>query len=335
MTLSARPAQTRAELSIGLELAAKVFCAGDTLRSAVPYKSRLLSPTHSVEPGQCIIVQENGAIIGTAFLITRDFVFPDRIRKGTFLTSICMMPEARGRGISRLLMETALTHAKALGSEIALVVARRAVDHYYLQFGFHGVSHYARTELQSLLTSSQISGPSEMGLVRHGPRKSGEFLLPWTQLSDLYDQAYRDQAGACLRDEQVWRFINWKMADRDCELHTLEDETAYAIHRGGDVFELGASDSEAYARLLDALTHQTGAASLKLYSVSAVHPVHRVLGQRDHNLTLRQCAYGGHMICMLDDRNLDRISLCGRLGLSHSLGQDNGQSFNLLYMDEA
>lgn len=334
MTLSARPAKTQAELGVALDLAASVFREGDALPGAVRHKSRLLTPTHAIEPYQCIVVHDNGMIIGTAFLVTRDFVFPDRVRQGTYLTSICMSSDARGQGVSRLLMETTLAHAQALGSEVALVVARRAVDHYYLQFGFHGVSQYARTEIQTL-TGPQTSEVCDARLVRHGPAVGNGFSLPLGPLSELYAQTYHGQAGACLRDESVWHFIDWKMADRDCELHTLEDETAYAIHRGGDVFELGARDSEAYSRLLDALSRQTGAASLKLHSVSADHPVHRVLGERDHGVTKRQCSYGGHMICMLDDRTLDRISLCGRLGLSHSLGQDGGQSFNLLYMDES
>lgn len=78
--------------------------------------------------------------MGSAFLIERALPLRDKILRAVFISSISIAEKVRGQGLSYFLMEAAIEASRVRGIDVAMLIARRAVDGFYTRFGFWGLS---------------------------------------------------------------------------------------------------------------------------------------------------------------------------------------------------
>jgi GNAT superfamily N-acetyltransferase len=245
-----------------------------------------------------IVLVNNSKVIGTAFIIDRILLRGTEEIVGSFISSICIRKESRGLGYSKILMDSAIEACNSRGSSIAIVIARRAVDHFYTKFGFWGVSQYSRF----LVGTSELL---EESTSRLSLRPAVEFDLPFCE--KLHKEMYSRSFGHCVRNENTWRYIQKKLAYLQVQMHVAVNNgkiMGYAIYdESGNIHELAAHDS-VIARGVLSLLAQQYAGSLMSIHIPPNHPVIKAMFDVDVTLSRRECFYGGHMVRILDHASL-------------------------------
>ncbi len=294
--LYAGPARNRNEEEQAVALAGRVFSApAENLEQSYERKNFLvLGHPGAGEDSTIVVSLSDQGVIGAAFLIDRVFPRGPALIRGSFVSSICIDESARGQGYSRALMEAAIRASRERGSAIALVIARRAADHFYMRFGFWGLSQYSKLTVDTEALS--VTPTTGMSL---RPASAGDL----SGCAALYDADYRDVFGHCLRDDQTWRYVLKKVTYLHVQFSVIEtvgSVVAYAIHdNAGNVHELGSAGAAEARAALALLAGGSPGPSLLLH-VSPTHPVISALDGLDITLSGRECSFGGHMARVLD-----------------------------------
>jgi len=296
-----------------------------------------------------VVCSDVGSVIASAFLIDCMLPLGSKKLQGVFVSSISVAESSRGNGVSRLLMDAAINAAKGRCADLAIVIARRAVDYFYNRFGFWGVSQYSRVTLRvperlMNVTAKQLA-----------TRPTAEPDL--AACAELYADSYKGLLGHCERPPELWEYILQKSSYLGLrfDVMTFVDEiVGYAFHDGvGNFHELtiGAETTSS-----DAFTFLTDCAPQSEFLTLHIPPTHpflwRLHGQ-DVSLTIRECPYGGHMVRILNKKispalknvrlgngMFDFFQTHNALGISSvtDVGSNSGQvvrgSFNIPLMDQ-
>ncbi len=84
----------------------------------------------ALSPEGCFAAEDDGRVVGLLTTTTYQSL--------AFLGAVIVSPEARGRGVGRLLMQTALLHLAATHVETVRLNAYLDVVRFYERLGFHG-----------------------------------------------------------------------------------------------------------------------------------------------------------------------------------------------------
>jgi|GEM_PF-5462689 len=293
-------ARHKKDVSLSLELAAKTFRSDELSSEAIVTKQYLMSVGETLRK-QDIVILENNAneIIGTCFLIDRLFYFGRVNITGTFLTSICIDELSRGKGYSELLMNAALAECENRGSIFAVLIARRAVDHFYNKFGFWGVSQYAKISINLVNVYEKNNRLTE----------STPTIIDLPILNTLYESAYSKLLGSLLRSQNNWKNILWKTELQKIRFIVVRKNgtlCGYVIFSGCDLYEVAVSEDASYIELLCYLKDKYSLGNVSIYCAPQ-HPIVYSLAAFDYSITLRQCNYGGHMVRVIDYKYLLRL----------------------------
>lgn len=298
--LYAGPARDRSEVEQALALAGRVFSPAAENSDPTSERKRFLLLDHpgAGKDSAIVVSLPRKGVIGAAFLIDRLFPRGPGVIHGTFISSICIDEGVRGLGYSRTLMDAAIDACKARGAAIALVIARRAVDHFYTRFGFWGISQYSKLSIDA----AALSAVAFDGLrLRHANAND----LP--ACAALYAVAYREAFGHCQRDSKIWSYVLKKIPYLRMQLSVVEKAGAvlgYAVHdEAGNVHELGTAGDGAARSVLALLAGLNEGQTLHLH-ISPNHPVILALEGLDISLSTRECPFGGHMARVIDSSRL-------------------------------
>jgi predicted acetyltransferase len=287
------------ERESALSLAAASFpMSKDREDSAVLRKSLLLREHPGFTKDSPVIVSaSDGSVVGSAFLIDCSLPLKDRMLQGVFISSVSVAKKMRGQGLSRLLMEAAINSCRLRGIDVAMVIARRAVDGYYTRFGFWGLSQYSKTTFE--ISTLPIAKRSERS----------KKLLPVVNAdleicAALHAENYRNLVGHCVRKPAMWRYILLKLPYLGMRFDLIKINNkmvGYAIHDGkGNIHEIATVSSEYNFEARTLFEAFTPAISSVTLHVHPTHPFLKKLEGGDILLTLRECPYGGHMVRILN-----------------------------------
>lgn len=289
-------ARSQQELNGALTLAVATFRPQEPSESALELKRNLMS-----HHGTCamhdvvVIAQQPGEVVGACFLIDRYLMRGANKVMGTFLTSICIADTERGNGLSRILMNEAIAVCERRGAAFAILIARRAVDHYYNKFFFWGLSQYSKACFNippsPIPDARSISGVEEPNL---------------NEISRIYDLIYAGQYGAFFRTKQDWNSVLWKLNTLgycfQC-FKELDKVIGYVVFQGNNVMEIAVDHDYSYLEVLNQLYNNI---DNKLVTVhcSSEHPLVKELHGLDFSVVQRECDFGGHMVRIINDRPL-------------------------------
>lgn len=296
--MHAGPAQTTADVAAALQLATDIFHAQEhPMEAALRNKTLLMSAFGGVAEQDVIVLKDSsGRIGGTCFLVDRQFYTRRGSVKGTFLTAIGVAQPLRGAGLSKLLMSAAIEECERRAAGFSILIARRAVDYYYNQFSFWGLSQYSTLSLKLPRPQATASNYATVSACAAD--------LP--AIADLHSAVYAGLYGSCERPPQYWQHVLWRTGWQQRSFvvfrtpHRIE---GYAIFEGKLVYEFAALDGVSGLQMLAQLGRQLGAAELSV-KCSREHPLVRELQGLDFSITQRQCLYGGHMVRIINPKVL-------------------------------
>jgi GNAT superfamily N-acetyltransferase len=290
----AGPARSEAEANAALRLAATVFYPADEASAALERKSFLLSAERGIRQGDVIVVVlPDERVIGTIVLVDRIMPRAGIDLPVTYLSSVCVAEDMRGKGHSVALMEAALTACDQRDCAMALLIARRAVDHYYTRFGFWGLSSHNQMDIKP-----RAKGPAA-GALRPAEEKD------LAACAALYEHAYAKAFGHHKRSAAYWPFLLRKAPRLGTELLVLDEDgklAGYFLAAKERIFEFAVADRVPAVDALASFARRYDHERLLI----DIGPTHAAAPQLLDcaNLTSRECRYGGHMGRVIDAERL-------------------------------
>lgn len=296
------PAASDSEVDEALRLACQVFSENNTAANYRDYKAVLWRDDPAFASHNVLIARTRaGALAGLIRVIPRRLRRAGQSMRVAGISSVCVKPEFRGRGYSVPLMEHALEHCRSLGFDVAFLIARRAADHYYTQFGFWGVSSYNRLSI----TRSAAPGGTPAAIAFPPARRE------WIDCyRSAHVECYADSFGWFERDRSYWDFLLKRLSllpgveFRGITRHGTP--LGYVVKGNGLIHEVAFLDALPAAELVHALAPSAGDAALTLQlDLPPEHRLCRMLQNFDCSIRYRECTYGGHMLRIL---NADRVA---------------------------
>ncbi len=297
------PAASAAEVDEALRLACEVFSARSAAADYPAYKAMLWREDPAFAESN-IIVGRNaaGELAGVVRIVPRRLHRVDQAMRVAGISSVCVNPALRGRGYSVAIMEHALERCRALGYDLGLLIARRAADRYYTQFGFWGISSYSRVSI-----AVKDRQPHSAASALEFPPANADWIDCYRR---AYAESYADTFGWFERSGADWAFLLQRLSllpGAGVRSITLDGKPAgYFVSGSGAIHELGFVDELAADRLVPALASYTGTAEGPLeLDLPPEHRLCRMLADFDWSARFRECSYGGHMVRIL---NVDRAA---------------------------
>jgi GNAT superfamily N-acetyltransferase len=294
--LTVTPASTEGEVDLALEIAIRAFEGASGMNDYSSYKTFLWREDPSFKAGNLMLARiRGGPPVGVVRIVPRTVYRADQAFSVAGISSVCLVPEKRGKGLSTQLMEQTLARCRERKFDFAFLFARRAADHYYTRFGFWGIGSYSRVSI----ALTDVGGRSNVAL---GDADEGQIRL----YKQAYDKCYAAAFGRVERSAAYWRFLMRRL-QYSAELRfstLLEDEKliGYVVWSDRGVHELAyVGDPQAksiVALFAELLPGQKSGGSLTL----DLPPQHLFIAAAyglDITLSSRECTYGGHMACIL------------------------------------
>jgi predicted acetyltransferase len=331
-------ARSKNESDEAVNLAARIFRPENGVENSSSIKSMLVSLDGCIL-GECVvIVKLKGEVIATCFIVERLFFLSGEEVKGSFISSVCVAESFRGKGYASKLLNFALGECDKKGSKFAIVIARKAVDHFYNKFSFWGISGYSKIN---------ISIPPPPKRTMNLDIRQPDFLDA-EELNTIYKNVYAHMPGSCVRSRENWEYLLWKISFIGCKISLLMDGNTlagYIIYSAEQVYEFALIDDLSYLDFLTLLGQKLSLSNITLHA-SEFHPAYRNIGSIEHSVTHRQCIYGGHMVRILNfnflydlilkniKRNLHKLRVNNYYVESNCLKIISGQEGIKLILDE-
>jgi len=292
-------ARNENERKLALRLAATSFRMSEDREDSAFFRKTLMLREHPgfTEDSSIVVCASDGSVVGSAFLIERALPLRDKILRAVFISSISIAEKVRGQGLSYFLMEAAIEASRVRGIDVAMLIARRAVDGFYTRFGFWGLSQYSKVTFD-LVTLPKAKRPELSIKIFPAVDENLEICAA------LYTENYKNLIGHCERKPEMWRYILLKLPYLGLrfELVTIDGKIAgYVIHDGkGNIHEIATVSAEfSYETITLLEAFNLGVERVTLH-VHPTHPFLKKLVGADISLILRECSYGGHMVKVLN-----------------------------------
>ena len=301
-------AETEAECDAALNLVATVFAPHARIDDYEAYKKTLWHEDPDYAPENIVLALDGaGAVCGVIRIVPRILVRHQQRFKTAGISSVCLAEEHRGVGRSLDLMRYALARCAENDYDLSLLFSRRALDHYYNRFGFWGLSAYSKAVIRAVTPTSQVSVDGV---------EIGAFDLDEVErYNTLYAECYGDSFGYVVRKPAHWMLIGQRLAwEQEVRFATLickgrvigyvAVDRYNVVEMAADADILDIADIIALLRRFDLCSADAPCA------IPADHRLLRDVGcQRDVTISHRSCAYGGHMVKVLNTARVQSLWL--------------------------
>ncbi|MFA4795183.1 GNAT family N-acetyltransferase [Leptospira kirschneri] len=355
MKIEVREAKNQREIEIAFKLASQSFGNGELNVDEMEAKKVIWFSDPSFSLDNIILAFNSDQIVGVVRIVPKILCRMQIQYTVAGFSSICIDKQFRGKKISVPLIQEAIAIAERRKFDLALLVARKAVDHYYVQFGFHGISSYEKISIEakkiSLIDEKITFTPIENNLI--------------PLYSNRYYENYFECFGRFLRTYSQWKFILHLISlRRNMEALTIlydDEPIGYCFIQNGKVCELAVLPKFSLATILANLKQSNKIDQIDdWFDLPSNHLLIRNSNGFEIRVQRRECSYGGHMARILQiekfvrnyeertgksfkvsqktNLNIDHKRLNQLLGcwaVSTAESEDNGLiPFNLSYMDQ-
>jgi GNAT superfamily N-acetyltransferase len=292
--------RTRNDYIVAFNLAFSVFSDQNT---SVKYKDNKFftwekDPYFKFE--NILLAKYKGVPAGLIRIVPRKIFRIDKSISVAGISSVCILPQYRGKGLSVKLMDEALRYCKDLEYDVSLLFARRNVDYFYTRFGFHGISSYSHICIKKpqQLTISKGYSLAELDF---------NFLNIY---SEAFERTYANCFGRLHRNMEYWKFLfNSLLFKSNCHFKTIKFKNiaiGYVIWDTNKVLEIAITEDinnkDFIHFLFENLAISTGD-SLK-FEMLPQHSMVKQFYGLDVTFESRECVFGGHMVKVLNEKNV-------------------------------
>lgn len=315
-----RLANSLKECAEAFNLANRIFSQNPTDQN---YKTMLWAKNGNDQPEQLMLAVDGAKIIGLVRMCPSQMIWREEEFSTCGLTSICIDMNYRGKNFGRGLMEATVEHCDEKGFDASLLVARRAVDHFYLKFGFIGASSYPSITVQEI---PEMLG-TEISFRDFNLNNSQEYLIH-------YDHAYHESLRIVRHVGVFWQYAIQRLNFLDLTFQEIWSDgelIGYVLHNKDHVEEIAFADGVSEIKILSTLRKLKNMLPGQLMlKIPHQHQLLSSLKNCDVIFMSRQCRYGGHMLRF----NRQKKELPINIGIYKKLDDLNKPFFALSKLDE-
>jgi predicted N-acetyltransferase YhbS len=214
-----------------------------TFRAPSPDAFNVSLEDPAYEPCDRLLLRRHDHVIGHALLSKREMCLAGALAPVTRLSGVATLPEYRGRGLGRRIVEAAGERIAADGSMAGLLATR--IPHFFARFGWVLCGRVSRYVASARALLAHLSQKSD-------GREPTACIRPWRRvelpaLVRLYTANL--SSGMFARSEETWRWLISRRAFDQIYVATessgrsqLEDDgvslAGYVVTKGNDVLEL-------------------------------------------------------------------------------------------------
>lgn len=315
-----RLANSTKECVEAYNLANRIFSQNPTDKN---YKAILWAKNGNEQPEQLMVAVDGSKIIGLVRMCPSQMIWREEKISICGLTSICIEPNYQGKNLGRGLMEATVEHCDENGLDATFLVARRAVDHFYLKFGFIGASSYPSMTIQEIPEiSSTVISFRDFNL-----KHSKKYLTH-------HNHAYRESLRIARHGINFWQYAFERLEFLGLTFQEIWSDgelIGYVLHGKDYVEEIAFADGVSEVKILSTMNRLKNTITEKLMlKIPHQHQLVSSLKNCDVIFMSRQCLYGGHMLRW----NRHKKELPINIGTYKKLEDLNKPFFALSKLDE-
>jgi len=253
-----------------------------------------------------VLAKYQGKLAGLIRIVPRTLCKGDKTLSVAGISSVCILPALRGKGLSIQLMDYTLDFCKKSGYDVSVLFARRSADYYYTRFGFHGISTYSQI---------YVKKPKKLNVSNSYSFADGDLIF-----LEIYAQAYDRTYGNCFgklqRTPEYWKFLLSSLSYKPyCYNKVIKFNMraiGYIIWDLNKVLEIATIENVVGEEFILFLMENIGiltSDSLQ-FEILPQHTMVKQLYGLDVTFQSRECIFGGHMLKVLNEENV-------RLKLNH------------------
>lgn len=243
--------------------------------------------------------------------------------KAAGISSVAVAKNLRGLGLGRAIMQATLSHLDKNQYQLAYLVARRSVDHFYPKFGFIGASSYHRITINNFRF---INAKKEIKLEPLTPNNVEIYRKS-------YENTYSKIPGYVVRGDLFWGNLPDIIKLNEIQFFEIvyQRTLGYVCILNDEIIELSFSNERLSNRDMQNVLYNLNRVGISLKSMvlSHLHPIINALDELDVTFTSRRCLYGGHMV-----RFLNRDDMTKLISLPPRQPNSAQHSFNLNVLDQ-
>jgi len=278
-------------------LAFSIFAPQSLLDNYKANKIFLWKEDPSFRYENIVVAKYKGKLAGLIRIVPRILFKGDKTLSVAGISSVCILPEFRGKSFSLQLMDYTLDYCKNSGYDLSVLFARRAADYFYTRFGFHGISSYSHIYVKKpkqLNTSDSYS--------------FADWDLSLLEIcAQAYDRTYENCFGKFQRSPEYWKFLfsslSYKSYYKTKVIKFNGSVIGYIIWDLNKVLEIATTEDiigkEFILFLMENLEILNGD-SLQ-FEMLPQHKMIKQLYGLDITFQSRECIFGGHMLKVLNE----------------------------------
>jgi len=292
------PCKTKQEVNLSIKLSKRIFNSNNHKITA-RYKNILWLRDSDFVAKNIYIAKENDKIIGIVRIIPRTFKIKNIRIKAACLSSICIDPCHRGKRLSYPLMKAVHARLESEGFNLSYLIARKAVDYYYLKFGYYGIPAHEKLIVKEKKTSKAVY------TICNKYHLSDELI---SKVNIWYRKAYRNTLGFTERSKKFWLFTLKRIAVLSNHNFLIifknNNPAGYIIRNMNEVLELGFDKSCDNNLIADSIIKKT---KIKEFCIPHTHMLAEGLRNEDVIYQSRLCDYGAHMFKLINYQGLESV----------------------------
>ena len=273
------------EFISGIKLQKKVFN-----NSSANYFLQTIHFSNSIIIKDCL----KNKIVGFLIHVNRHALILNVKQKISFVSSVCIHPNYRNKGLSKGLIKESFNQLKKNKVSIAFVIARKKVDYFYNKFGYFGISSFPKIILQEFIYTNNFNKcPTKSFSV------TSKDLL---KINKLYTYTYKRLDGFFLRNKNYWEYIIKKCKkDKFLFKKFLNNKQiiGYAVFKNNEVIEIACKKIEFYKHLLHKICRPNKSNNITIFTNNE-HDINISLVDQDLKYCSRRIYYGGHLAKIID-----------------------------------
>lgn len=309
-----KPVESLNEYEEAYKVALGIFSSASLLHSYSEYKQNSWINDPYFDYKNIFVAKSNENIIGLIRIVPRQLHMNNIPLKLAGISSVCLLPEFQGKGLSVPLMEKTLTYAKGAGYDVSALFARRSADYYYNKFGFFGVAAYSKL----VIKNDKSVTSSEFELCDFDIDDIGLY-------SEAYAFSYERCSGYIYRTEQYWKYMFSSLQFRNeiifKSIKLKSVTVGYVIYSDNHVYEIATKNNTDGLPVINFLNSTLAKEELILNALPQ-HKIISFLTGKDIVYQTRECYYGGHMMRIL---NIESVS--EKLGFNGSISKSLAKPF--------
>ena len=240
-----------------------------------------------------LVIKKNKEIIGMIRVIKKKMFLGQKVIKVACLTNIGIRKIHQKKGYGRILISRSMELLKK-EFDAALLIARKKLDFFYDKFGFVGNSEFAEMKIKF--------SKKNKGKINFKNSNYNSISMK------LYNNTFSKKNGFLTREKNDWDYLKFKIKKNGYNFlsffNNLNKEIGYIVYKKGVILEY-AFDSKHYNFFYIAIE--------KLFkgSITIKNPTKNLINHfqkyNEIRLIKRICLYGGHMICIFNNKRLKKV----------------------------